>query len=95
MIRSVTPGIPCAKRPDGSCVEPTAAGVLHGQASDLAFVIQGNPSDALAGFEGQREVSSAPLHWSLCPRALDHGDCSGEKDVVSDAIACLGARRSF
>jgi hypothetical protein len=29
------------------------------------------------------------------PRALDHGDCSGEKDVISDAIACLRARRAF
>src|SRR6266536_206725 len=29
------------------------------------------------------------------PRALDHGDCSGEKDVISDAIACPGARRGF
>src|SRR5258708_13623616 len=32
---------------------------------------------------------------SLCRRALDHGDCGGEKDVLGDAVACLGTGRGF
>jgi hypothetical protein len=75
---------------DGSWVEPTAAGVLHGQASDLAFVIQGNPSDALAGFEGQREFNHgvlAELAGTRLARALEAAGGTGRvRPPAGDAV---------
>ncbi len=48
-----------------------AAGVLHGQASDLAVLIQGNPAGALARRECQREFHQGVLA-ELAGRRLAH-----------------------
>src|SRR5260221_5197067 len=49
-----------------------------------------------AGWRGvPRPYLAATPPRSLCRRALDHGDCGGEKDVLSDAVACLGTGRGF
>src|SRR5215472_18090475 len=48
-----------------------AAGTLHRQASDLAFLIQGNPADALASCEGQRKFHHG-VTAELAGRRLAH-----------------------
>jgi hypothetical protein len=83
-------GKPVHEHPDGSRVEPASAWILHGQASDLAFVIQGNPSDAVAGFEGQREFNYrvvAELVGRRLARALEAAGRVGRvRPPAGDAV---------
>ena len=51
------PGDSVYQDADGPWIQPMAEGVLHGQASDLGFLIQDNPAEALASLEGQREFN--------------------------------------
>src|SRR5258708_24972479 len=88
--------------------ERRTAGQAHTRDSGTAEESYGGPSRhaeangrwwwrrSRAGGVGYRgRTSQPPRPRSLCRRALDHGDCGGEKDVLSDAVACLGTGRGF